>query len=157
VFNCTSGSASLEALEAAGRDRLRGKVLVDLANPLDRSRGMPPPLSVCNTDSLGERIQRAFPDTLVVKTLNTMNCSVMVDPSRVAGEHHVFLSGDDAGAKGRVAALLRDAFGWPAGSILDLGDITTARGAEMLLPMWLRLRGVLGTGDFNFHVAGAAR
>jgi 8-hydroxy-5-deazaflavin:NADPH oxidoreductase len=155
VFNCTAGVASLEALQQAGEENLRGKVLIDVANPLDFSRGMPPSLSVCNTDSLAEQIQRALPGTRVVKALNTMNCRVMVDPGRVPGEHHVFLSGNDADAKARVAALLTQAFHWPAESILDLGGLDSARANEMLVPVWVRLWGALGTGDFNFHVAGA--
>ena len=151
VFNCTSGSASLEALREAGAAQLDGKVLVDVANPLDFSKGMPATLTVCNTDSLGEQIQRAFPNARVVKTLNTMNCFVMVNPSLVPGEHDVFMSGNDAEAKSRVTDLLRDGFGWQ--SVIDLGDITTARGTEMLLPVWLRLFGALKTPNFNFHVA----
>ncbi|MFG2309348.1 NADPH-dependent F420 reductase [Streptomyces sp. NPDC048566] len=154
VINTTAGAASLEVLSAAGADNLAGKVLVDIANPLDFSAGMPPSLDPVNTDSLGERIQRAFPRARVVKTLNTMNCAVMVDPSRVAGEHEVFVSGDDADAKKQVEEMLLS-FGWPPASIVDLGDITTARGTEMLLPLWLRLWGALGHGDFNFHIAGA--
>lgn len=155
VFNCTAGVASLSALRLAGDDALRGKILVDVANPLDFSRGMPPTLAVCNTDSLGEQIQRAFPEVRVVKTLNTMNCQVMVDPARVPGEHHVFLGGDDPEAKGRVAGLLVSAFGWPPRSLVDLGGIESARGTEMLLPLWLRLWGALKSSDINFHVAGA--
>jgi 8-hydroxy-5-deazaflavin:NADPH oxidoreductase len=151
VFNCTSGSASLEALREAGAEQLDGKVLVDVANPLDFSKGMPAALTVCNTDSLGEQIQRAFPNARVVKTLNTMNCFVMVNPSLVPGPHDVFMSGNDADAKSRVTDLLRDGFGWQ--SVIDLGDITTARGTEMLLPVWLRLFGALKTPNFNFHVA----
>src|SRR4051812_30407983 len=112
IFNCTSGLSSLEALRSAGADNLRGKVLIDLANPLDFSHGFPPTMSVCNDDSLGEQIQKAFPEARVVKTLNTMNCTVMVDPALVPGDHHVFLSGNDDGAKREVAALLRDGFGW---------------------------------------------
>ncbi|MET7377377.1 NAD(P)-binding domain-containing protein [Streptomyces sp. NPDC005526] len=154
VVNTTAGGASLQALEAAGRDRLSGKILVDIANPLDFSQGMPPSLSPVNTDSLGEQIQRAFPETKVVKTLNTMNAQVMVDPSRVAGQHNVFVSGDDTGAKKAVTDLL-ESFGWPRQDVIDLGDITTARGTEMLLPIWLRLWGSLGHADFNFHIAGA--
>jgi predicted dinucleotide-binding enzyme len=154
VVNTTAGGASLEALTAAGADNLAGKVLLDIANPLDFSAGMPPSLNPVNTDSLGERIQRAFPDTRVVKALNTMNCEVMVDPSRVAGAHDVFVSGDDTDAKKQVTELLAS-FGWPAASVIDLGDITTARGTEMLLPIWLRLWGALGHADFNFHIAGA--
>jgi 8-hydroxy-5-deazaflavin:NADPH oxidoreductase len=151
VFNCTSGSASLQALREAGAEQLDGKVLVDVANPLDFSKGMPAALTVCNTDSLGEQIQRAFPNARVVKTLNTMNCFVMVNPSLVPGPHDVFMSGNDADAKSRVTDLLRDGFGWQ--SVIDLGDITTARGTEMLLPVWLRLFGALKTPNFNFHVA----
>lgn len=154
IVNATAGGQSIEVLEAAGARNLSGKVLIDIANPLDFSAGMPPTLDPVNTDSLGERIQRAFPDALVVKTLNTMNCFVMVEPGRVAGEHTVFVSGDDTGAKKAVTALL-ESFGWPGSSILDLGDIGSARGPEMLLPIWLRLYGTLGHGDFNFHVQGA--
>jgi predicted dinucleotide-binding enzyme len=148
VVNCTAGVASLDALEAAGEDNLRGKTLIDVANPLDFSQGMPPRLAICNDDSLGERIQRSFPQARVVKTLNTMNCTVMVDPSRVPGDHAVFLSGDHEQAKRDVAELL-ESFGWPAGRIIDLGGISTARGPEMYLPLWLRLYGRLGTGDLN--------
>lgn len=115
---------------------------------------MPPTLDPVDTDSLGDCIQRAFPEAKVVKTLNTMNCFVMVDPARVAGEHTVFVSGDDTGAKKSVTALL-GSFGWPEASVIDLGDITSARGVEMLLPIWLRLYGTLGHGDFNFHIQGA--
>src|SRR3990167_5831615 len=133
VFNCTSGSASLDALAAAGADNLAGKVLVDVANPLDFSQGMPPTLSVCNTDSLGEQIQRAFPEARVVKALNTMNCNIMVNPALVGnGEHHTFLSGNDAEAKQQVKALLQS-FGWQEACVLDLGDISTARGTEAWL------------------------
>ena len=154
VFNCTAGVASIDALTAAGADNLAGKVLVDIANPLDLSQGMPPTLAVCNDDSLGERIQATFPEARVVKTLNTMNCQVMVDPARVPGEHAVFVSGDDDSAKREVTALLRG-FGWPEERIIDLGGISTARGAEMYLPLWLSLYGALQTGDFNIGVIRA--
>lgn len=154
LFNCTAGAASLEALRRAGEENLQGRIVVDVANPLDFSRGMPPTLTVCNTDSLGEQIQRAFPAARVVKALNTMTCSVMVDPGLVPGDHHVLLCGDDAGAKACVATLLSEAFGWPRARILDLGDITAARGTEMLLPVWIRLWQSLGTNVINFQIAG---
>jgi hypothetical protein len=144
VFNATAGTASLDALQAAGADNLEGKVLVDVANPLDFSAGMPPTLSVCNEDSLAEQVQRAFPGAKVVKTLNTVNAGVMVDPTQVAGgDHHMFLSGNDEGAKAEVTGILKDWFGWT--NVLDLGDITSARGLEMLLPLWLRLSMTLQT------------
>jgi predicted dinucleotide-binding enzyme len=149
-FNCTNGAASLDMLKQAGETNLNGKVLVDIANPLDFSKGMPPTLFVANTDSLGEQIQRAFPKVKLVKTLNTMNAFLMVAPKQLGGgDHTVFMSGDDAGAKTQVAELLKS-FGWQ--DIVDLGDITTARGTEMLLPIWLRLWGALQTPMFNFKI-----
>jgi predicted dinucleotide-binding enzyme len=154
VVNATSGGASLQALEAAGAANLDGKVILDIANPLDFSNGFPPSLSVVNTDSLGEQIQRAYPGARVVKSLNTMNCLVMVDPSRVAGEHNVFVAGDDADAKATVTALLGE-FGWPQARILDLGPLSSARGTEMFLPLWLSLMQAQGTGDFNIAVLKA--
>ena len=150
VVNATAGAVSLKVLEQAGEDNLNGKILIDIANPLDFSRGMPPTLSVSNTDSLGEQIQRRFPEAKVVKTLHTMNAYLMVDPTQLAGaDHTVFVSGDDAEAKATVIELLRS-FGWT--DIIDLGDITTARGTEMLLPIWLRLFGALQKPIFNFKI-----
>jgi 8-hydroxy-5-deazaflavin:NADPH oxidoreductase len=150
IVNATAGAVSLEALEQAGEDNLSGKVLIDLSNPLDFSKGMPPSLSVVNTDSLGEQIQRRFPEAKVVKTLHTMNAYLMVDPAQLAGaDHTVFVSGDDPEAKAAVTDLLRS-FGWT--DIIDLGDITTARGTEMVLPLWLRLFGALQKPVFNFKI-----
>jgi len=150
VFNCTSGQVSLEALSSAGAANLEGKIIVDVSNPLDFSNGFPPTLTVCNTDSVAEQIQSAFPDSKVVKTLNTMTAAVMVNPSLVKGDHDVFVSGNDADAKERVSDLLRS-FGWR--TIIDLGDITSARGAEMILPLWLRLMSAFKSPVMNFHVA----
>lgn len=151
IVNAANGAAVLEVLEQAGGENLREKILVDVTNPLDFSRGRPPTLLVCNDDSLGEQIQRAYPEARVVKTLNTVNANVMVDPSLVSGTHSIFLSGDDAEAKEEVAKLLVT-FGWPRAEILDLGDITTARGVEMYLALWLRLFGVAQTPNFNIHL-----
>jgi predicted dinucleotide-binding enzyme len=150
VFNCTSGGASLDALNAAGAANLRGKVLVDVANPLDFSKGMPPTLFVSNDDSLGERIQRALPETKVVKALNTINCLLMVQPGKLAEESDVFVCGNDAQAKGRVSEILRGWFGWKR--VVDLGDISMARGTEAYLLLWIRLYAALGTGDFNIKI-----
>lgn len=150
VVNATGGTVSLEVLTAAGAANLAGKVLLDVANPLDFSQGMPPTLFVKDTDSLGEQIQRAFPDTKVVKTLNTMNAHLMANPEQLAGgDHSVFVSGDDAAAKHLVTELLTS---MGHTDVVDLGDISTARGPEMLLPVWLRLWGALGTPAFNFKV-----
>ena len=150
IFNCTAGVASLEALALAGEKNLNGKILIDIAVPLDFSKGMPPSLTVCNTDSLGEQIQRAFPKVKVVKTLNTVNCNVMVNPSLVPGESDMFISGNDADVKSQVIDILRNWFSWK--SIIDLGDITNARAQEMWLPFWVRLWGIVQTPNFNIKV-----
>jgi 8-hydroxy-5-deazaflavin:NADPH oxidoreductase len=152
VFNCTGGMVSIDALNQAGAQNFKGKPLVDVSNPLDFSRGFPPTLSVCNTDSVAEQIQRTFPEARVVKALNTMTAALMVNPAAVPGSHDLFLCGNDADAKARVTELLRS-FGWPG--VLDLGDLTAARGMEMILPIWLRLMGTLKTPMFNFHIARA--
>ena len=146
-----AGGVSIGVLEAAGKDNLRGKVLVDVANPLDFSKGAPPSLFIANTDSLGERIQREFPDVRVVKSLNTVSAPIMVDPGRLKGEHVVFVSGNDPGAKQQVADLLMKDFGWKR--VVDLGDITSARGTEAYLLLWLRAWGALKTTDFNIAIA----
>lgn len=152
VIHATRGDSAIEVLTAAGAANVAGKLLIDLSNPLDFSNGFPPSLSISNTDSLGELIQRTFPDALVVKTLNTVTASVMIDPASVPGPHTVFVSGNDKGAKGRAMDLLRS-FGWQ--SIIDLGDITSARATEQMLPLWVRLYSVLGTGQFNFALMKA--
>ncbi|MEU4336896.1 NAD(P)-binding domain-containing protein [Micromonospora lupini] len=150
VVNATSGSGSLPALTAAGAANLAGKVLLDIANPLDFSAGFPPTLTVQDTDSLAEQIQREFPQAKVVKSLNTLTAELMVRPRQLAdGAHSVFVSGDDAEAKRIVTGLLVS-FGHT--DVIDLGDLSTARGTEMLLPLWLRLYGRLGTADFNLKV-----
>ena len=151
VFNCCSGAATLAVLESTGTKNLAGKILVDLSNPLDFSGGFPPSLSVCNTESLGEQVQAALPDTRVVKTLNTLANPLMVNPSAIAdGEHDIFVSGNDAGAKATVTALLQRDFGWKR--VIDLGDITSARGTEAWLLLWTRLYAALGTADFQLAI-----
>jgi predicted dinucleotide-binding enzyme len=151
VVNATAGTASLAALRAAGASNLAGKVIVDVANPLDFGAGFPPTMSVVDTDSLAEQIQRACPDARVVKTLNTMNADVMVHPERLPGSHDVFVAGDDQQAKQTVRELLRS-FGWPDASILDVGGLRGARGLEMYLPLWLSLMDAIGSPNFNIKV-----
>ena len=150
LFNCTSGMAALEALKLAGASNMNGKILIDVSNPLDFSKGMPPSLSVCNTDSLGEQIQRAFPQVKVVKSLNTLNCNLMVNPDLLPGSHDIFVSGNDPAAKAKVTEILKGGFGWK--SVIDLGDITTARGTEMILPLWVRLMGAFQNPNFNIKI-----
>ena len=150
IFNATNGAASLQALAMAGPENLTGKILVDVSNPLDFSNGFPPSLLVCGTDSLAEQIQRALPYTKVVKTLNTVTARIMVYPQEVAGgDHHVFISANDVDAKAQVMDLLRD-FGWI--NIFDLGDLSTARGSEAYLLLWVRLYGSMNTGMLNIKI-----
>lgn len=144
-----NGTAALDMLAAAGADHLAGTVLIDISNPLDFSAGFPPTLFVKDTDSLGEQIQAAFPETRVVKTLNTLTAPLMVDPGLLGEATTVFVSGDDAAAKATVTELLA---GFGHQDVIDLGGIETARGTEMLLPLWLRTMGALGTGMFNIKV-----
>jgi 8-hydroxy-5-deazaflavin:NADPH oxidoreductase len=154
VVNCTGGGVALAALRAAGAENLAGKVVVDVSNPLDFSHGRPPILSVCNTTSVAEQLQEAFPQARVVKTLNTVNNRIMVDPARLPGRHTLFVCGNDPEAKAAARGLL-EGFGWPPEDVLDLGDLTAARGMEMYIPLWLRLMGALGGADFNIAVVRA--
>jgi len=151
VLNATSGAASVSALTSAGDAHLDGKVLIDVSNPIDAQSGFPPALTVCNTDSVAEQIQRAFPRARVVKTLNTVTAAVMVNPALLGGDHVIFVSGDDAAAKRQTTEIL-ESFGWPDRDIVDLGDISTARGAEAYLLFWIRLYGAVGSPFFNIAV-----
>lgn len=149
IFNCTLGAASLSALQLAGAGNLKDKILIDTSNPLDYTDEIWT-LTVCNTDSLGEQIQRAFPETHVVKSLNTMNCDVMVDPNKLSEKSDAFVSGNSAEAKALVIKYLHDWFGWR--SIIDLGDITTSRGVEMYVVLWRNLRQATSSHRFNIKV-----
>lgn len=149
VFNCLSGQAALEVLGALIPE-LAGKVVVDVSNPLDFSKGFPPSLFTAPGDSLGEQLQRALPSSRVVKALNHVNSDVMVAPELVAGgDHDALLCGNDAGAKEQVRELL-GSFGWQR--FLDLGDIKACRGMEGYLLFWVSLMGSLGTPHFSVKV-----
>jgi 8-hydroxy-5-deazaflavin:NADPH oxidoreductase len=150
LINATDGAGSLSALTMAGEENLADKILIDVSNPLDFSNGFPPSLTVIGNDSLAEQIQRAFPSTRVVKTLNTVTARVMTHPLEVAnGDHHVFISSNDVEAKAPVADLLRS-FGWI--HIFDLGDLSTARGAEAYVLLWMRLYGTMNTSMINVKI-----
>ena len=150
VVNATNGLASLAALGEVGSDHLAGKVVMDVSNPLDFSQGFPPTLGVKDTDSLAEQIQRAFPQSRVVKSLNTVTASVMIDPGSVGdGDTTIFAAGDDAEARQQVVGLLRE-LGWK--DVIELDGLHNARGLEMWLPLWVRLMAALGTAEFNIKL-----
>jgi len=153
VVNCTSGQATLDVLRAAGAEHLNGKVLIDGSNPLDFSNGFPPSLTVANTDSLAEQIQREFPDVRVVKTFNTMTASVMVDPASLVEPTDILMAGDDPTAK-NVARGLLEQLGWAPERIRDLGGLDAARGMEAWLLLWVRLMGTMGGPMFNIRLVG---
>ncbi|MHA4811293.1 NADPH-dependent F420 reductase [Flavitalea flava] len=151
IFNCTKGDSSLEVMKQAGGSNLSGKILIDVSNPLDFSNGMPPTLipSLINTNSLGEEIQKLLPDTEVVKTLNIVNCEVMVNAAKCGGDATMFVAGNNAGAKIKVEGILRQ-FGWE--DIIDLGDIKHSRSTEMLMPVWLSTYMTIRNGYFAFKI-----
>ncbi len=146
VVNATGGGVSLAALAEVD---LEGKVLLDVANPLDFSNGFPPTLTVKDTDSLAEQIQRAHPEARVVKSLNTVNGAVMVDPARLPEPTTIFVAGDDEAACRLVRGLLVE-LGWS--DIVEFPALDAARGLEMWLPLWVRLMSTLGTADFNLKL-----
>lgn len=152
IFNCISGAGTLPAFSTISPSHVQGKVIIDISNPLDFSNGMPPTLFASNNTSLGEQLQELLPNAHVVKTLNTMWCGLMVNPCLIGNaEHQVFVSGNSADAKKQVIQLLQG-FGWKMPFILDLGNITTARGTEMYLPLWLRIWQSTGNGTFNIRI-----
>jgi predicted dinucleotide-binding enzyme len=154
VINATNGANSLNALDLAGEETLSGKIIIDVSNPLDFSHGMPPSLleGLNNNNSLGEEIQKEFPQSKVVKTFNTIWCGLMVNPDMIGGGDHInYISGNDKNAKTKVKELLKE-FGWKEENIIDLGDITAARATESVLLIWVRLMGTLNTGAFNFKI-----
>ncbi|PSR53835.1 NADP oxidoreductase [Adhaeribacter arboris] len=151
IFLATKGDVTLEIIQQAKPENFSNKTVIDISNPLDFSNGFPPALSISNTNSLAEKVQKAIPEAYVVKTLNTLTAQLMVEPSRLPEETHIFLSGNHAAGKEQARALLQE-FGWQNQTIIDLGDITTARGTEQFLPLWVRLYGALGTPNFNFKL-----
>lgn len=156
LVNATNGVGSIDALKMAGENNLANKVILDISNPLDFSKGMPPTLTICNTDSLAEQIQRTFPKLKVVKSLNTLTAMLMTNPGLLPEPTNIFLNGNDGNAKEEVKKLLVS-FGWKEKNIIDMGDITTARGTEQILPIWVRLWGTLQTPMFNFKIVVATK
>lgn len=154
LVNATLGASSIQTFQLADARRLDGKIIIDIANPLDFSKGMPPGLipELSNFTSLGEEMQKAFPGAKIIKTFNTMWCGLMVNPGMVGdGEHVNFISGNDNEAKQKIRELMHE-IGWRDESIIDLGDIAASRGTEAILPLWLRLMMIKQTAAFNFKI-----
>jgi predicted dinucleotide-binding enzyme len=149
VVLATLGAAVEEVIDLAGVGAFAGKVVLDATNPLDFSKGMPPGLFVGTTDSLGERVQRKLPRAQVVKCFNTVSNTQMIDPKFTEGAPQMFICGNDADAKKRTDALLRD-LGWPGS--LDVGDIEGARWLEALVPLWVRAGVTLNAWSHAFKV-----
>ncbi|RJS45951.1 NADPH-dependent F420 reductase [Nocardioides cavernaquae] len=148
VVLAVGGGVAESVLAAAGD--LTGKVILDVTNPLDFSNGFPPSLTVKDTDSLAEVLQRAHPEAQVVKSLNTVNASLMVNPSGLGdGDTTIFLAGDEAAARDVVRGLLDD-LGWS--DIVEFEALEAARGLEMWLPLWVRLMQNFGTAQFNLKL-----
>ncbi len=146
LFNCTMGAFSLEAIKLAGEENFRNKILIDVANPIDFSRGLPPRLTIGNDNSLGEEIQKLLPDTKVVKALNTINYELMVNPGQLNNGHiDLFICGNDEAAKTTVTELLVKEFAWNRECIVDLGEIKHARSTESMLLFLISLTMKYGT------------
>jgi predicted dinucleotide-binding enzyme len=146
LINATSGTVSVDVLALGDPADLDGKILIDIGNPLDFSGG-DLDLTVGITDSLGETLQRTYPSLRVVKTLNTVTSAVMVDPASLGGgDHTMFVAGNHDAAKATVTQMLHS-FGWR--DVVDLGDISGARGMEAMLILWLRSRMTLNNAMFN--------
>ena len=155
IFICLNGLGVLDALQSAGPHHFQQKVVIDLTNPLDFSKGMPPSLlpQYCNTWSMGEEIQQQLPTAHVVKALNTVTANLMVDANRVNdGNHNLFVCGNDVEAKNKVKHLLADNFNWKPELILDLGDIKYARMTEAIVPFWVAVMQAEKTPMFNYMI-----
>jgi hypothetical protein len=151
LVNATAGHGSIEALSKVKPADLRDKILIDISNPLGPWSEGQLTLFVANDDSLAEMIQRAHPQARVVKALNTLTAHLQVNPAGLAGgDHDIFVAGNDAEARDRVVRFLRDEFGWR--TVIDLGDLTAARGLEMMVMVWVKIWGALGTSDFNYKI-----
>jgi predicted dinucleotide-binding enzyme len=150
IVNATPGAAAVAAVTAAGGAELDGVVLLDVSNPLDFSTGAPT-VFTSTDDSIGERLQHAFPRLRVVKSLCTVNNAVMVNPAALPEPTTMFVAGNDSDAKQVVTGLLLS-LGWLTDQLLDLGGIEASRQLELNIMFWLRIYGAVGTADFNLRV-----
>lgn len=139
VVNALPGETSLRVL---GQCDIAGKILIDIGN---YDSAVDQPIAI----PLGEAIQKAHPDTRVVKTLNSISAHLMVDPANLQQKHSVFIASNDEAAKCEVTTLLQN-FGWQ--DIIDLGDLSACRAMEQLIPLWMSLEQKFGGPQFNLAV-----
>lgn len=147
VILAVLGEAAEDVVDLAGPQAFDGKLVLDTTNPLDFSQGMPPHLLEMDGRSLGEILQAKLPGARIVKCFNTVSNTQMIDPAFEEGTPPMMICGDDAEAKKETEAILVE-LGWPGA--LDVGDITSARYLEALVPLWVRVGGVLDTWDHAF-------
>lgn len=139
VFNCVQGIHAIEALEAAGKDNLKGKILIDQSNPYVYKDGhISLKAEYTENTCLGEEVQKLLPDTKVVKTLNYLGSVMMTNPGELSEPVTGFYCGNDAEAKEAVRQILAD-FGWQ--ETFDMGDISMSRYTEMLGAFWVPVYG----------------
>jgi predicted dinucleotide-binding enzyme len=145
----------LDVVKGINEENLRNKIVVDVTNPLDFTKGMPPRIleELGNSTSVGEEIQKLLPNSYVVKTLNTVNYKLMVDARLInSADHNLFVCGNNLDAKNKVMHLLVDSFHWKADRVLDLGGIEMSRCVEAIVPFWVAVYQKLGTPLFNFSI-----
>ena len=149
VVNAVQGVDTIPLLASIGPAKLDGAVLWDIANAANPDFSLAIP-----DDSLGRRIQEAFPGVKVVKAANHVAAVVIADPTTLPAPTTLFLSGDDTGAKEVVSGLLID-LGWPRESLFDLGGIANAYGQEHYLALFGTMLQKLGTPYFNIAIVEA--
>ena len=146
VVDAIPGAAVMDALNTLGPAALAGRILMEVANDLSPNFELNYPNA-----SLGAAVQEAFPQTLVVKTLNTVQAPLMGNPSGLPSPSTVFLAGNDAVAKSTVSTLLA-ALGWDPGWQIDLGDISQARATEHFIFLSFAIAQSLNTTNVNIAV-----
>ena len=155
LFICLQATAAVDVLTAIDPELFRSKVVIDVTNPLDFSKGMPPSLlpQYSNNHSLGEHMQQTLPQAFVVKALNTVTARLMVNALLVNdGNHNLFICGNDKEAKSKVKHLLAENFYWKPELIIDMGGIESARLTEAIIPFWVGVMQIMGTSLFNYQL-----
>src|SRR5919108_4410381 len=145
----TSWAGTVEATKMADPKNLVGKVVIDVTNPLDFSKGMPPKLAIGHTDSAGETVQRMLPNSKVVKAFNIVGNPHFIHPDFPGGPPTMFICGNDDQAKKTVIDNILTKFGWET---IDLGGIEGARLLEPLAFVWIMHYFRTGNGNHAFKL-----